>query len=398
MTYGSVETEHFPPDKEALQSQVKQSDQDPIAFDAMDACAHMKSTTRRRSPPPPRTSTKVNASSSAQLPRQQTTTPSDWIDCCENHVSISSLDGANLQTWQDEEIPLSCVHDSFRNDPDYQEWCEGRKCSRLSIPPRMHQHKNDYVTDEDMTVSDSTYSTSHSSTQSNGSIRTFLQKVDSFRVAASNRMESKKTALEESLMKQLAHTQYRYKAEMNEMELKLHQREAAIKTLERALCLRNDAVDEVRNELDVTRQQLDEAKHSIKRLERKLLSKGTPTITDTEGARQRSRTPDAQQYAVEGLSIRRTAHRSRHTKSPTNLPSNGPNSDAHLSVNVALRALLDQDQRTSARRPRMGDRQSSQRSINTEAMSRTRRAPSRGRSCDSTSRISTSNTSKRSVP
>jgi chromosome segregation ATPase len=66
-------------------------------------------------------------------------------------------------------------------------------------------------------------------------------------------------------MQQLADMQSRHDEAMREMEIKLQQREAAIQTLERALCLRNEAVEEVRDELDFTRAKLNDAERMIQR-------------------------------------------------------------------------------------------------------------------------------------
>lgn len=70
-----------------------------------------------------------------------------------------------------------------------------------------------------------------------------------------NRRDAKPTALEDKLMQQMADMLKTHKAEMTEMQTKLNQREAAIKTLETALTLRTVSVDELRTELqDVTGQ------------------------------------------------------------------------------------------------------------------------------------------------
>lgn len=70
-----------------------------------------------------------------------------------------------------------------------------------------------------------------------------------------NRRDAKRTALEDKLMQQMADMLKNHQAEIIEMQTKLNQREAAIKTLETALTFRTVSVDELRTELqDVTGQ------------------------------------------------------------------------------------------------------------------------------------------------
>ena len=116
------------------------------------------------------------------------------------------------------------------------------------------------------------------------------------RMASVNR-EAKRTALEESLMKQLADMQTNHCAEISELEIKLHQREAAIKTLERAQSLRDRAVDEMRDELNATLAKLKEAETKLKKKEKQLSRK----------ARSASPRylPDPLQEDIQGLSSRR---------------------------------------------------------------------------------------------
>ena len=132
------------------------------------------------------------------------------------------------------------------------------------------------------------------------------------RMAGANRREAKRTALEECLMNQLADMQTNHEAEMGEMGIKLHQREAAIKTLERALTLRNGAVDEVRDELDVALAKLKEAEAKLKKqdkqLSRRVLSpspEGRSQRIQMATSSHSSYLLDSLQEDIQGLSSRR---------------------------------------------------------------------------------------------
>lgn len=308
----------------------------------MDMCEHAKSTSRRRSPMPSR----------GTSPRGPTTKNVDTIRTSDpqlNHIPVISFGGSNSG-----------------NDDDFQDWCGNRGDGNFTIPSEINKPRSKVRTDEDTVVTDGTYSMSQSS-QSSGGFRCLLQRVDSIRIAASTRMEAKKTALEESLMQQLADMQSLHDAEINELGIKLHQREAAIKTLERALCLRSDAVEEVRDDLDKSQAKLMEAERTIRRLERQL-------------ATTKASNPPKQ--AVEEFSSRRTHARRRRSYSATPRLT-GHSSEAHHRRNdMSLGALFDREQRIAKRRGRMGARQASQRSFDTDPLPRAfSRDRSRTRSC-----------------
>jgi myosin heavy subunit len=326
----------------------------------MDICEHEKSTSRRRTPLRPQGTIGKNANTKTSDPLL-------------NGSAEISFDGLV----------------SSRKDVDHQDWCDNQGDSIVSIPSKQKKTRSRMTSDEDTVVTDATHAMSHSSlsSQSNGGLRCLFQRVDSMRMAASTRMDAKKTALEESLMQQLADMQSLHKAEIDEMEVKLHQREAAIKTLERALCLRNDAVDEVRDDLEKTQVKLHEAERSLRRLEKTQVKLKEAERTIKRLERQISTTTKGSNpptQAVEGFSSRRTPTRRRRSNSAAPR-RNGASPEASLLRNsMPLGALFDQDERPTTRRGMMGERQASRRSFDPDPVIRARRARSRSgtRSCD----------------
>ena len=108
---------------------------------------------------------------------------------------------------------------------------------------------------------------------------------------SNTKLEKKKTAIEESLMNQLAQMQANQAQQLQEMALKLQQREAAIKTLEKALTLQTGTVDDLRSELSNVRTKL---KKTETKLDTKISSNrsadggGTAKREGGRGRRQRS--------------------------------------------------------------------------------------------------------------
>ena len=172
-----------------------------------------------------------------------------------------------------------------------------------SVPKDESTHSEDRTFVDDMhSLSQSSLSASSiptADTPRNG----FLTRVDSFRMG---KREVKRTALEESLMQQLANMQALHDAELKEMSIKVEQRESAITTLERALYLRNETVDEIRDELDSTVAKLKEAQMTIKKLEAMLERERSASQRIARG-QDRSRSPekDCVHYGVEGFGSRR---------------------------------------------------------------------------------------------
>lgn len=259
---------------------------------SMDAWEHNTSNSDHRFPP-----------SRSVISKDETELSADWIDRnSELHHSNSSC-GRTVEradAYADKE-----GRSSSRGRGLFR--AESRSRDLVSILSKGFRPKADDAagTDEDMTLSDDPHGGSlssnsvESSSLADGSRRFLLQKVDSIRLAAANRRDAKRTALEESLMQQLADMQTRHDDAMREMEVKLHQREAAIQTLERALCLRNEAVEEVRDELDWTRAKLHDAERTIQRHETNRLLK--------EARNARSASPP------HGFASRRRSKDSKHT-------------------------------------------------------------------------------------
>ena len=262
--------------------------------DSMDVCEHIKSSSHHRLPPRTSVSSKddVDPNGHGQMLEDSVELSSDWIDSSwERSQDLSSSScGRDISTGEGTK--------AF-GDKRTRSISRGRGRDLVSILSKTLRPKADDVTDEDMTSSDDMHASSLSSysgeslgvTVAEGSRRFLLQKVDSIRMAAANRREAKRTALEESLMQQLADMQTLHDDAIREMEVKLHQREAAIKTLERALSLRNEAVEEVRDELDLTRAKLKEAEHTIRKQEKKLARKARSPSPD-KGLRSRRRSND----------------------------------------------------------------------------------------------------------
>ena len=115
-----------------------------------------------------------------------------------------------------------------------------------------------------------------------------------------DRREAKKTALEEKLMNQMALIISHHKAEMEAMETTLNQKEAAIKTLEKALSLKTESVDELRNNEKILRLELDQRKHQLK----KALKADTAMESIDQKVVRRSRKPTRRSGLQRGRSCK----------------------------------------------------------------------------------------------
>jgi hypothetical protein len=266
----------------------------------------------RRLPPRPAASKYRDYHSADDMSSEEDTTePSstDWMDSEEMTMS-----GNSLNHMERNERSSSRGRGLFRGlsrkpkpkeaEEDWGAVSDGFSRS-FSTSSTSNNKINSNTNNTNNTNTNNTNNNNNIAADGSQSKRFLLQKVDSIRMARNNRKEAKRTALEDSLMQQLAKMQLVHEGEMEEFALKLRQREAAIETLEKALTIKTETVDSLRNEMDIVMQRLEDAEAKAKKQEKKLakkqLKKGDLKLELTAGdltagdltARARSSSPSA---------------------------------------------------------------------------------------------------------